>query len=156
MVAAGCYPRGQMRSLRSLVVAVALPVLVLAGTAACGDQGSTATGDPGSTVTGVVLSLDSTGGTIHGFTLRSTDGATMTFSIGTLETGGATFPASHLVVHAVSADPVSVSYRVAGGQNVVYRLTDAPSVPTASPSAGAVAPRAPSAALARQGPPQAP
>ncbi len=137
-----------MRSLRSFVLAVALPVLVIAGTAACGDQGST--------VTGVVISLDSTGGTIHGFTLRTTDGATLTFSIGTLDTGGTTFPASHLVVHAVSAAPVSVWYRVVGGQNVVYRMVDAPSTPTASPSAGAAAPFSPFAAMAGSGASQAP
>jgi hypothetical protein len=86
--------------------------------AACGTSGMTAAG--------VVIALDASGGQVSSFTLRTTDGQVMPFVVGTLETDGAAFPASHLAVHAATLQPIAVAYRVEGGRNVVYRMVDAP------------------------------
>ncbi len=86
--------------------------------AACGTSGTTAAG--------VVIALDAPGGQVTSFTLRTTDGQLMPFDIGTLETDGAAFPASHLAVHAATLQPIAVAYRVEGGRDVVYRMVDAP------------------------------
>jgi len=85
-----------------------------------------ACGTPGKTAAGVVIALDSSGGQVTSFTLRTTDGQAMPFTIGALETDGAAFPASHLAVHAATLQPIAVAYREEGGRNVVYRLVDAP------------------------------
>ena len=98
------------------VLAAALAVSLVV--AACGTSGKTAAG--------VVIALDAPGGQVTSFTLRTTDGQDMPFAIGTLETDGAAFPASHLAVHAATLQPIAVAYRVEGGRNVVYRMADAP------------------------------
>ena len=98
------------------VLAAALAVSLVV--AACGTSGMTAAG--------VVIALDAPGGQVTSFTLRTTDGQDMPFAIGTLETDGAAFPASHLAVHAATLQPIAVAYRVEGGRNVVYRMADAP------------------------------
>jgi hypothetical protein len=76
--------------------------------------------------TGVVIALDSTGGQVSSFTLRTSGGTVIPFSIGTLETDGDAFPASHIAVHAATLGPITVDYREEGGRNVVYRMVDAP------------------------------
>ncbi len=99
--------------------ATVLAILILAlAVAGCGTSGKTAAG--------VVIAIDATGGQVTGFTLRTTDGQVMPFVVGTLETDGAAFPASHLAVHAATLGPISVAYCDVGGRNVVYRLVDAP------------------------------
>ncbi len=98
----------------ALVAALAI-ALALSG---CGSAGKTAAG--------VVIALDATGGQVSSFTLRTTDGSVMVFSIGTLETDGAAFPASHLAVHAATLGPIAVAYREEGGRNVAFRMVDAP------------------------------
>ena len=80
----------------------------------------------GKTAAGVVLAIDATGGQVTSFTLRTTDGQVIPFAVGTLETDGAAFPASHLAVHAATLGPIAVAYREEGGRNVVYRMVDAP------------------------------
>ncbi len=85
-----------------------------------------ACGDPGTSVAGIVIALDSSGGEVTGFTLRSQSGETITFVIGTLEVDGAAFPAAHLAEHAVTSQPIAVAYRVENGRNVVHRMVDAP------------------------------
>jgi hypothetical protein len=103
--------------LAALALALALLILALAA-AGCGTSGRTAAG--------VVIALDAPGGQVTSFTLRTTDGQVLQFAIGTLETDGAAFPASHLAVHAATLGPIAVAYREEGGQNVVYRIVDAP------------------------------
>ena len=111
-------PGGSGRSrLAVLTVVPALLALVMA-LAGCGTSGRSAAG--------VVIALDAPGGQVTGFTLRTTDGQVLPFAIGTLETDGAAFPASHLAVHAATLGPIAVAYREEGGRNVVYRLVDAP------------------------------
>ena len=73
-----------------------------------------------------MIALDTTGGQVSSFTLRTSDGTVIPFSIGTLETDGAAFPASHVAVHAATLEPITVDYREDGGRNVVFRLVDAP------------------------------
>jgi len=105
-------PISGTRALLAAMLAVSL------ATAACGTAGTTAAG--------VVIALDASGGQVSSFTLRTTDGRVIPFAVGTLETDGAAFPASHLAVHAATLQPIAVAYRVEGGRNVVYRMVDAP------------------------------
>jgi hypothetical protein len=82
---------------------------------------------PSSPVDGVVLTIDSSGlSDVHGFTLRTSSGEVLTFTLGTLEDPTA-FPPGHLAEHQANALPVRVSF-VAGsdGRLVVTRLEDAP------------------------------
>jgi len=88
--------------------------------------GAGACGDPGKSAAGLVVAVDAPAGTVTGFTLRTQQGETITFVIGTLEIDGAAFAAAHLVEHAVTLQPIAVGYRVQDGRNVVHRLVDAP------------------------------
>ena len=99
------------------VLAISLAV------AACGSADRTAAG--------VVIALDATGGQVRSFTLRTADGETLPFVIGSLVTDADAFPAAHLSEHAATLGPIVVAYRVEAGRNVAYRLVDAPA---ASPS----------------------
>jgi hypothetical protein len=102
-----------MRFAAILVLAVAL--------AACGSSGHVAQG----IVTGITP--DGPVGVAR-FEIRTTDGATLDFRVGTLELDGGAFPAEHLGEHRLTAQPVAVSYRDEDGELVAYRLEDAPSV----------------------------
>lgn len=80
---------------------------------------------PASPVDGIVLSIDSKGlADVRGFTLRAADGHVYAFTLGQLE-NGAQFPPGHLAEHQATGSPVRVSFRIEGGQLVVYRLDDA-------------------------------
>ncbi len=85
-----------------------------------------ACGDPGTSAAGLVVAVDAPAGEVIGFTMRTQQGETISFVIGTLETDGAGFPAAHLVEHAVTLQPIAVAYRVEAGKNVVHRMVDAP------------------------------
>jgi hypothetical protein len=103
---------------RATVVAVAGLLVAALVSAACGP--------PTAAAVGVVIALDSSGGQVTGFTLRTAEGETMTFVIGELEVDGAAFPAAHLAEHVVTLQPIAVAYRVIDGRNVVHRMVDAP------------------------------
>jgi hypothetical protein len=108
-----------VKSRRPLAAAsLALVVAALIVLAACAD--------PGKAAAGIVVAIDAPGGQVTGFTLRTQQGETIPFVIGTLETDGAAFPATHLVVHAATLQPIAVAYRVENGVNVVHRMVDAP------------------------------
>jgi hypothetical protein len=85
-----------------------------------------ACGDPGKAAAGIVVALDAPAGEVTGFTLRTQQGETIAFVVGTLEVDGAAFAASHLATHAATLQPIAVAYRVENGLNVVYRMVDAP------------------------------
>jgi hypothetical protein len=85
-----------------------------------------ACGDPGRAAAGIVVALDAPGGQVTGFTLRTQQGETILFVIGTLEIDASAFPASHLAEHAITLQPIAVGYRVEDGRNVVHRMVDAP------------------------------
>jgi hypothetical protein len=77
-------------------------------------------------VVGVIVGVDSEGlDKVRGFSLRSAEGTTTVFTIGTLENGVA-FPPGHLVEHQATAQPVRVWYRTDGETMVAIRLEDAP------------------------------
>lgn len=101
--------------------ATILGALFLAAALAAG-----ACGDPGKSAAGLVVAVDAPAGDVTGFTLRTQQGETIPFVIGTLEVDGAAFAASHLVEHAVTLEPIAVGYRVRDGKNVVHRMVDAP------------------------------
>jgi hypothetical protein len=80
---------------------------------------------PESPIAGIVVAIDSAGlNQVTGFTLRTNAGATVAFTIGTLENGDE-FPPGHLKEHQATAAPVLVFFRQAGDQLVVYRIEDA-------------------------------
>ncbi|HEX5825705.1 MAG TPA: hypothetical protein VFY18_14700 [Candidatus Limnocylindrales bacterium] len=108
---------------RRLVVAVvvAIAVLLVAVVAAM------VVGGPGRRVeTGIVVLVQSTGlSSVQGFSIRTADGRTVDFRVGTLENGSA-FPPGHLAEHRVSLVPIRVTYVDRDGGHVAVRLEDAP------------------------------
>jgi hypothetical protein len=104
-----------------LLAAIALAVVLLAIVA------SIVVGGPGRRVeTGIVVTVQGTGLTsIQGFSIRTTDGRTVDFRLGTLENAAA-FPPGHLAEHKVTLIPVRVTYVDESGGHVAVRLEDAP------------------------------
>jgi hypothetical protein len=79
-----------------------------------------------SVVVGVIVGVESEGlDQVRGFTLRTDEGLTMEFAIGTLERG-AEFPPGHLVEHQATAQPVRVSFVMDGEARIAVRIEDAP------------------------------
>ncbi|MEX1169359.1 MAG: hypothetical protein WEE50_04370 [Chloroflexota bacterium] len=77
-------------------------------------------------VSGVIVGVESEGvDRVRGFTLRTDEGVTMEFALGTLEKG-AEFPPGHLVEHQATAQPVRVWYVVEGDTRLAVRIEDAP------------------------------
>jgi len=77
--------------------------------------------------TGIVTSVTSTSLVqVDGFTLRTPDGRTLTFSTRDLPYRDDGFPVQHLREHQALAQPVMVTYRVTDGRNDVVKLQDAP------------------------------
>jgi hypothetical protein len=80
---------------------------------------------PTSPVAGIVIAVDSAGlDQVKGFTLRTNDGSSVVFTLGTLENGDE-FPPGHLKEHQAAASPVLVFFRQENGQLVVFRIEDA-------------------------------
>jgi hypothetical protein len=109
----------------ALAVALAL--------AACATNGSPAPSLPASPIDGVVVHVDSTGlGNVTSFTLRRPGGTTLVLTLGTLE-NATQFAPGHLAEHETTGLPVRAWFVASGGAPVVYRLEDAPVVPSSSP-----------------------
>jgi hypothetical protein len=104
-----------------------LVILVAAALAACLRPSSPPpTPDVASPVDGVVVAVDASGlSDVRGFTLRTSSGFAFGFRLGPIE-NATQFPPGHLAEHMASSAPVRVSFRVEGGERVVYRLEDAP------------------------------
>lgn len=111
------FPTRLSREWRTIV-----PVALLLGAALAAG----ACADPGRATAGIVISVDAPAGEVTGFTMRTRQGETIPFLIGTLEVDGSAFTAAHLVEHAISLEPIAVGYRVRDGGNVVHRMVDAP------------------------------
>lgn len=80
---------------------------------------------PDSPVAGIIVAVDSSGlDQVRGFTLRTNDGETIAFTLGTLE-DPTDFPPGHLKEHQTTASPVLVFFREENGALVVYRIEDA-------------------------------
>lgn len=109
---------------RTAVVIVATAVL-LAGCRAGATPGPA--GSP-AIVDGVVTAVEGTSPTeLTTFTLRTSDGRLVHFSVGQLDLSDDAFPAGHLREHLATAVPVRVTYVIGGGATpVAIRLEDAP------------------------------
>lgn len=81
-------------------------------------------GTPESPAAGVVIGVTSNGSQVTGFTLRTSDGTTVDFTIGQLENADE-FPADELTDHEGSVAPILVFFRSENGKLVVFRLEDA-------------------------------
>jgi nitrate reductase NapE component len=84
-------------------------------------------GGPGRQVeTGIVVGVQATSLTdVQGFSIRTADGRTVDFRMGTLE-NASQFAPGHLAAHKVSLVPVRVTYVQEPGGPVAVRLEDAP------------------------------
>lgn len=115
---------------RNLFVIALVAIIALTGAAAILLGG---TGRPDASpapdaqqMVGVIVGVQATSLTdVQGFTLRTSDGAPIQFTIGDLE-NGAQFPPGHLVEHQSTAQPIRVWYRTQDGGKVAIRLEDAP------------------------------
>ncbi len=77
-------------------------------------------------MTGVVVGVVAASLTdVTAFTLRTADGSTIEFAIGTLE-NEVEFPPGHLAEHIGSGVPVVVTYRDEAGRPIAVRIEDAP------------------------------
>jgi hypothetical protein len=80
---------------------------------------------PDSPVAGIVVDVTAgSGSAIKGFTLRTNDGETIDFTLGTLE-NAADFPPDTLEDRQTTATPILVFFRQEGSGLVVYRIEDA-------------------------------
>jgi hypothetical protein len=79
-----------------------------------------------SPIAGIVVAVDSAGpDQVKGFTLRTNNGDTLVFTLGTLDNADE-FPPAHLKDHQTSGEPVFVFFRDENGQLIVYHIEDAP------------------------------
>lgn len=104
----------------ALLVAAAIGVVLLTLIAA------TVFGGPGRRVeTGVVVAVQATSLTnVEGFSIRTQDGRTVDFRVGTIE-NATTFPPGHLAEHKVSLVPIRVTYVERDGAREAVRIEDA-------------------------------
>ena len=78
------------------------------------------------TATGVVIAVDGpSSAEVDTFTLRTTDGQTLDFTVGRLDLSNGGLPAPHLREHLVSGIPITVTYDDQANDNVVQRYVDA-------------------------------
>jgi hypothetical protein len=105
-----------------ILLAIVVAVVVLAVVAA------NVLGGPGRQVeTGIVVDVHARSLTdIQGFSIRTADGRTVAFRMGTLE-NATSFAPGHLAEHKVSLVPVRVTYVQEADGPVAVRLEDAPS-----------------------------
>lgn len=110
-------PRRRLAILLGAVVAIVFLAVVAA----------TVLGGPGRRVdTGVVVAVQATGlSSVQGFSIRTADGRTVDFRVGSIENATA-FPPVHLAEHKVSLIPIRVTYVDQDGGHVAVRLEDAP------------------------------
>jgi hypothetical protein len=114
---------------RGLSSRARLAILILAalGAVALAVFAATMIGGAGRRVeTGVVVAVQATSlSSVQGFSIRTADGRTVDFRVGTIE-NAASFPPGHLAEHKVSLIPVRVTYVEESGGPVAVRLEDAP------------------------------
>ena len=112
-------PAGVSRFVILIAAVAAIVVLAVAVT--------TILGGPGRQVeTGIVVAVQATSlSDVQGFSIRTTDGRTVDFKVGTIE-NATTFAPGHLAEHKVSLVPIRVTYLDEAGSHVAVRLEDAP------------------------------
>ena len=88
---------------------------------------ATALGGPGRKVeTGIVVAVQATSlSNVEGFSIRTADGRTVDFRMGTIE-NPTQFAPGHLAEHKVSLVPVRVTYVDGTDGRIAVRLEDAP------------------------------
>jgi hypothetical protein len=120
VVARAGKPAGRRRLVILLLVAAAVVAAVVAA--------AVAFGGPGRKVeTGIVVAVEATSlSNVQSFSIRTTDGRTVDFRVGTIE-DATQFPPGHLAEHKVSLRPVRVTYVDSANGPVAVRLEDAPS-----------------------------
>lgn len=102
-------------------MSLALILAISVGTVAAGCGPAT------QSAAGIVIAVDQASLTdIRSFTLRTEDGDTLTFRMGTLDLSGGAFPANHLREHMTTTAAVAVAYTETDGDRVAVRLVDAP------------------------------
>jgi hypothetical protein len=110
-------------------VALLAAALLVAGLAAAQLLGGGGT----RTVTGIVVKVEAASAVeVRGFTLRTSDGQLLAFTVGRLDLSGDAFPAEHLREHMATAAPVKVTYTQQGGSLVASRLEDGEATPSGS------------------------
>jgi hypothetical protein len=114
---------GQASSSRRVVLLAAAVVAIVAVAIVA----SMVVGGPGRRVeTGIVVAVEATGlTTVQGFSIRTSDGRTVDFRVGSLENAAA-FPPGHLAEHKVTLVPIRVTYVDESGAPVAVRIEDAP------------------------------
>jgi hypothetical protein len=116
------------RRTRNLFALALVAVIAVTGGAAVlfSSGGTGQSGTDRSVADGVIVRVESEGlDRVRGFTLRTSDGRTLEFELGTLERG-AEFPPGHLAEHQATAQPVRVSYVMDGDTRLAVRIEDAP------------------------------
>ena len=94
-------------------------VAIWLASAACGPAAQTAAGFVVDVKSSSVTQVDS-------FTLRTSEGSELVFTVGALELDGDAFPAGHLREHMALGQAVAVAYRDVDGTREAFRLADAP------------------------------
>jgi hypothetical protein len=115
------------RHTRNLFALALVLVIAVTGGAAILLGGS---GDPPPSdalvLDGVIVGVDAAGlDQVRGFSLRTTDGTIVEFTLAALQ-DPTVFPPGHLVEHQATAQAVRVWYRTIGPNRVAIRLEDAP------------------------------
>ncbi len=110
---------GRRRLILLLAVAVAVVLAAVVGTMVLGGPGR-------QVETGVVVAVEATSlSDVRGFSIRTADGRTVDFRVGTIE-NATQFPPGHLAEHKVSLVPIRVTFVQESGGPVAVRLEDAP------------------------------
>lgn len=112
-------PAGPSRLAILVAAVVAVVILAVAAT--------TILGGPGRQVeTGIVVAVQATSlSDVQGFSIRTADGRTVDFRVGTIE-NATTFAPGHLAEHKVTLVPIRVTFVDEAGSHVALRLEDAP------------------------------
>ena len=86
-----------------------------------------ACGAPDPTATGIVIAVDGPNvAEVDAFTLRTSEGVVLEFTVTELSLTGGGKAAPHLREHMASGAPIVVEYRADGGRLLALRYTDAP------------------------------
>jgi hypothetical protein len=76
--------------------------------------------------TGLVIAANGPdSATVNTFTLRTDDGQTLNFTVGTLDLSNGGLPAPHLREHMLGLTPTTVYYRIENGGLIVLKFVDA-------------------------------
>lgn len=102
-----------------------MALAILAGISACSSSASPVA-TPLSATGLIVAANGPDAASVTDFTLRTDDGRTLQFTVGTLDVSNGGLPSPHLREHMAGSTPTTVYYVVDGdGRNVAVKYTDA-------------------------------